>query len=74
MPDLLLAENKEFNFYNICTGLGNPIKIKAITGQVFSDGSNSYDLPAHQWATFVSDLKSFWLMKTYLYGFMPGVI
>jgi hypothetical protein len=74
MPDLLIAQNKEFNFYNVCTGLGNTVKILAVSGQRFSDGSSSYDLPPHQWASFVSDLKSMWLMKTYLYGFMPGIL
>jgi hypothetical protein len=61
LPDLLLAEDKEYIFCNIGA---NAVTIKPIGGQLFSDGSSTYTLDAYQAATFVSDLKKCWIMSS----------
>ena len=57
LPDLGSAKDNEFIVYNIGTGA------VTVTGKAMSTGSTSHVLNTGDTVTFVSDLKSMWLLS-----------
>jgi hypothetical protein len=57
LPDLDSAKDNEFIVYNVGTGL------VTVTGKAMSTGATSHVLNPGDTVTFVSDLKSMWLLS-----------
>lgn len=64
LPDLFIPENQEYIVYNIpSSGSGNDVTITPISGQLIAGNTTSHILHPYDAVTFVSDLKSKWLIS-----------
>ena len=59
LPDLSTCENTEFPVYNLPTSAGNV----TVTAKLMSTGETSHVLAPGDTVTFVSDLKSMWVLS-----------
>jgi hypothetical protein len=69
LPDLLLAESREFIFYNLPeNNVGNVLTVYPVTGQVIGVSDLSHTLAAFDTVGFVSDLRKRWLLSDINFG------
>jgi hypothetical protein len=59
LPDLWSAENVEYIVYNLSTNVGTV----TVNGILMSTGETSHTLNPGDTVTFVSDMKSMWLLS-----------
>jgi hypothetical protein len=59
LPDLWSCEDVEFVVYNLSTSAGTV----TVTGSLMSTGGTSHTLNPGDTVTFVSDMKSMWLLS-----------
>lgn len=60
LPDFKVCENRELIFYNVGAF---SVTLRAITGQLFSDGGSTHVLNSGDVVSVVSDMKTMWLLS-----------
>ena len=62
LPDLLMAINKQFTFYNVPeSGAGDVVTVQCVTGQIINDNQTSFTVHPFEVSEIVSDKRKRWV-------------